>query len=57
MTPADDPHVSLAAPVLPAWLVLLMATACGLIAANLYYAQPLIGLIAPALSIPPQPPA
>jgi predicted MFS family arabinose efflux permease len=42
-----------APPVLPAWLVLLMATACGLIAANLYYAQPLIGLIAPALSIPP----
>ena len=33
-------------------MILLLATACGLIAANLYYAQPLIGLIAPALALP-----
>jgi predicted MFS family arabinose efflux permease len=33
------------------WLMLLMATACGLIAANLYYAQPLIGLIGPAIGL------
>ncbi|QDL94656.1 MFS transporter (plasmid) [Paroceanicella profunda] len=32
-------------------LSLTMATACGLIAANLYYAQPLIGLIAQSLGI------
>ncbi|MBI4858552.1 MAG: MFS transporter [Acetobacterium woodii] len=30
---------------IPTWLTLLMATACGLIVANLYYAQPLVGLI------------
>jgi predicted MFS family arabinose efflux permease len=28
------------------WMTILLAAACGLIAANLYYAQPLIGLIA-----------
>ncbi|WP_118134760.1 MFS transporter [Oceanicella sp. SM1341] len=32
-------------------LSLTMATACGLIAANIYYAQPLIGLIAGSLGI------
>jgi predicted MFS family arabinose efflux permease len=35
----------------PAWMTVLLATACGLIAANLYYAQPLISLIAPAVGI------
>jgi predicted MFS family arabinose efflux permease len=35
----------------PAWMTLLLATACGLIVANLYYAQPLIGLIAPAIGL------
>ena len=29
-----------------------LAAACGLIAANLYYAQPLIGLIGPSLGLP-----
>ena len=33
------------------WMIALLATACGLIAANLYYAQPLIGLIAPAIGL------
>ncbi|WP_317967599.1 MFS transporter [Paenibacillus sp. CCS19] len=30
---------------LPTWLILLLATACGIIVANLYYAQPLVGVI------------
>jgi len=38
---------------MPAWMTLLLATACGLIVANLYYAQPLIGLIAPAIGLGP----
>lgn len=33
------------------WLTLLLATACGLIVANLYYAQPLISLIAPDIGL------
>jgi hypothetical protein len=39
---------------LPAWLTLLLASACGLVAANLYYAQPLVGLISTALGMSPQ---
>ncbi|MEO6918436.1 MAG: MFS transporter [Collimonas sp.] len=35
------------------WITLLLATACGLIAANIYYAQPLAGLIGAALGLPP----
>ena len=38
---------------LPAWLVLLLATACGLIVANIYYAQPLVGPIAAELGLSP----
>lgn len=38
---------------MPAWLMLLLATACGLIVANLYYAQPVIGLISSALGLSP----
>ena len=37
---------------LPAWLTLLLATACGLIAANIYLAQPLIGPISTSLGLP-----
>ncbi|GAA5236161.1 MFS transporter [Verticiella sediminum] len=33
-------------------LLLLFAAACGLLVANIYYAQPLIGLIAPDLGLP-----
>lgn len=44
MTPHSD-HTDL-----PAWLTLLFATACGLIVANIYYAQPLIGAIAAPLT-------
>lgn len=33
-----------------AGLTILLATACGIIVANLYYAQPLVGLISSAAS-------
>lgn len=39
---------------IPVWLILLMATALGLVVANLYYAQPLIGPISRALSMSPE---
>lgn len=42
------------AATLSTWMTLLLATACGLIVANLYYAQPLAGPIAAALGMPPQ---
>ncbi|UUZ81261.1 MFS transporter [Paenibacillus sp. P26] len=35
----------------PAWIILLLAASCGIIAANLYYAQPLVGPISSALGI------
>ncbi len=38
----------------PGWLPLVFAAACGLVVANLYYAQPLVGPISAALSLPPQ---
>ncbi len=50
------PDVSDAAqspPVMTARLAVLLAVACGLIVANLYYAQPLAGLIGPALGLSP----
>lgn len=37
----------------PAWLPLLFALACGLIVANLYYGQPLVGPIASELGLSP----
>ncbi len=37
----------------PAWLTLLLAVACGLIAANIYYAQPLVGPISRDLGLSP----
>jgi len=37
-----------------AWMTPLLATACGLVVANLYYAQPLIGPIGQALGLSPQ---
>lgn len=39
-------------PTISSGLTTLMATACGLIVANIYYAQPLIGPIAAQLGIP-----
>src|ERR1700753_4157002 len=44
---------AVAAPAPAAWVPLLMAVACGMIAANLYYAQPLIGLISADLGMTP----
>ncbi len=38
-------------PAMTARLAVLLAVACGLIVANLYYAQPLTGLIGPALGL------
>jgi predicted MFS family arabinose efflux permease len=49
-----DAAPSPAAPAMPTWLMLLIATACGLIVANLYYAQPLLGLISTAIGLPPE---
>jgi predicted MFS family arabinose efflux permease len=40
--------------VLSNWLTVLLAMSCGLIVANLYYAQPLIGPIAADLGLSPQ---
>jgi predicted MFS family arabinose efflux permease len=40
--------------MLSGWLTLLLATTCGLIVANLYYAQPLVGPIARDLALSPQ---
>lgn len=36
------------------WMIILLAAACGIIVANLYYAQPLIGPIAAATGIAPE---
>lgn len=47
-TLADTPHQY---DELPAWLTVLLAAGCGLIVANLYYAQPLIGLISEGTGI------
>jgi predicted MFS family arabinose efflux permease len=49
--PAEDPSDQRA---LPWRMTFLFATACGLIAANLYYAQPLVGPIAASLGLPPR---
>src|ERR1700743_740871 len=35
------------------WIVLLLAVACGLLVANLYYAQPLVGPISRELGLSP----
>lgn len=40
-------------PAASGWITLLMAAACGLIAANIYYAQPLVGLISSDLGMSP----
>ncbi len=36
---------------LPAWLTMLLAAACGIIVANLYYAQPLVGTISSSIGL------
>ena len=51
MSPSENS--SQTTPEVPGWLVPLLAVAVGLIAANLYYAQPLISLIAKSLDLSP----
>jgi predicted MFS family arabinose efflux permease len=43
-------HVKAVSP----WLTLLLASACGLVVANIYYAQPLVGPIREALGFSPE---
>lgn len=38
----------------PRWIIVLLATACGIIVANIYYAQPLVGLIRIDIGLPPE---
>ncbi|MBC7427602.1 MAG: MFS transporter [Bacteriovorax sp.] len=47
----NKPHFP---PGVPSWLIPLLAVAVGVIAANLYYAQPLIALIAKSLNLSPE---
>jgi predicted MFS family arabinose efflux permease len=49
-----EPAAAHAAPVMPNWLMLLVAASCGLIVANIYYAQPLVGLISQAVGLRPE---
>lgn len=52
-SPAASPAASASPRISPA-ITILMAAACGAIAANLYYAQPLISLIGPDIGLSPQ---
>jgi len=36
---------------IPSWLTILLAAACGIIVANLYYAQPLVGIISSSIGL------
>nr|WP_295838050.1 MFS transporter [uncultured Azospirillum sp.] len=56
MPPTAVPHSAedTAHPALSRSLVLLMALACGVVVANIYYAQPLVGLIGPAVGLSPE---
>lgn len=49
MSHQDGPSV----PAVPGWLFPLLAASCGIIVANLYYAQPLVGPISAALGLSP----
>lgn len=48
-SPADVPDTA----ELPGWLIGLLAATCGLVAANIYYSQPLVGVISASLDLPP----
>jgi predicted MFS family arabinose efflux permease len=50
----DSTTAAADAPTISSGLTLLLATACGMIAANLYYAQPLVDPIRTALQMPPE---
>jgi len=49
-----EPELASAEPRLSSRTLVLLASASGLIAANIYYAQPLIGPISAALGVPPE---
>jgi len=49
--PAIAAEAAPEAAAMPTWLTLLLATACGLLVANLYYAQPLTGPISQSLGL------
>ncbi len=53
MTPPDVSDPARPPAVMTTRLAVFLSAACGLIAANLYYAQPLAGLIGPALGLSP----
>lgn len=53
MMSPDAPDAARPAPTMTTRLAVLLSAACGLIVANLYYAQPLAGLIGPALGLSP----
>jgi predicted MFS family arabinose efflux permease len=42
------------APSISSWMTFLLALSCGVIVANIYYAQPLVGPIAAELGLSPQ---
>ena len=47
------PMLATADVAVPAGIIQVLATACGLIVANIYYAQPLVGPISTALGLAP----
>ena len=51
LTPTSDMAAEPAPAALPRFMTLLLAASCGLIAANLYYAQPLAGPISTSLGL------
>lgn len=53
MSTSLRPEAASAAASIPPWLTLLIATACGLVVANIYYAQPIAGPIGAALGMSP----
>ncbi|WP_288410542.1 MFS transporter [uncultured Herbaspirillum sp.] len=53
-TPTSSPTTTAQPHAISPWLISLLAVACGLIAANIYYAQPLAGPIGAALGLSPQ---
>ncbi len=52
MSRADTTPATETRTAMPTWLVLLIATACAVVVANLYYSQPLIGEISASLGLP-----
>ncbi|ABM56809.1 MFS transporter [Verminephrobacter eiseniae] len=47
-----DQKIPRASTHLSSWMTVFLAAACGLLAANIYYAQPLVGLIGASLGLP-----